>query len=255
VRCPAVEPQSAAPLAQIIESKTAGNPFFILRFLGHLNEAGLLIYDTKTGRWSWDIERIEEAGVTENVVALLAQTIGRLPWSTQEVLAIAAGIGNEFSLAMLAGVRGETQRDVARALWKPVHEGLIVPVIGEPRFPWAGGQRPAHPALRRPRFVPITIRTRVPAGLTGGCCACRSVAAAANTPGRLIARSRVDRQLARQDCSRRAAKRSRLDLRASRIARQRGAVGVRLCGLGSSRTCDNLQVVVRAGAALRCTTR
>jgi PAS domain S-box-containing protein len=135
-----VEPQSAAPLAQVIETKTAGNPFFMLRFLGHLNGAGLLIYDTKTGRWSWDIDRIEGAGVTENVVALLAQTIGRFPRSVREVLATAAGIGNEFGLAMLAGVRGETQRDVARALWKPVHEGLIVPVIGLPRFPWAGGQ-------------------------------------------------------------------------------------------------------------------
>ena len=74
-----VEPEEAAPLAETIQKKTGGNPFFVRRFLGYLHAAGLLVYDPQTGRWSWDIARVEVAEATANVVALLARSIAMLP--------------------------------------------------------------------------------------------------------------------------------------------------------------------------------
>ena len=135
-----VEPDEAAPLAETIGKKTAGNPFFVRRFLGYLYEAGLLAYDARTGRWSWDLALVEGAAVTENVLDLLARSIAMLPAREQSVLETAACVGNEFGLGELAGVRGETLDEVARALWGPVQQGLIVPVAAGPRFPWAGEQ-------------------------------------------------------------------------------------------------------------------
>ena len=133
-----VEPEEAAPLAETIQKKTGGNPFFVRRFLGYLHAAGLLVYDPQTGRWSWDIARVEVAEATANVVALLARSIAMLPAREQDVLQTAACLGNEFGLGELAGVRGEALDEVSTALWGPVREGLIVPVPSGPRFSWAG---------------------------------------------------------------------------------------------------------------------
>jgi predicted ATPase/signal transduction histidine kinase/PAS domain-containing protein len=135
-----VDPEQAAPLAETIGKKTAGNPFFVRRFLVYLYEAGLLAYDPQSGRWSWDIARIDGAEVTANVVDLLARSIAMLPAREQGVLATAACVGSEFGLGQLAAVRGEALDDVARALWDPVRQGLIVPVASGPRFRWAGEQ-------------------------------------------------------------------------------------------------------------------
>src|SRR6202040_3597607 len=49
---------SAAPLAQVIHEKTAGNPFFAIQFISELAEEGLLTFDHGEGRWSWDLSRI-----------------------------------------------------------------------------------------------------------------------------------------------------------------------------------------------------
>ena len=129
-----VEPEEAAPLAETIGKKTGGNPFFVRRFLGYLHAAGLLVYDPRTGRWSWDIARVEVAEATENVVDLLARSIRMLPAREQDVLETAACVGNEFGLGELAGVRGEALDEVSTALWGPVREGLIVPVPSGPGF-------------------------------------------------------------------------------------------------------------------------
>jgi PAS domain S-box-containing protein len=150
-----VEPEAAAPLARAIARKAGGNPLSVRRFLAHLYEAGLLVYDPRTGRWSWDLVRIEGAEVTENVVDLLAMSLTMLSAREQDVLATAACIGSAFGLGQLAGVRHETLDEVARALWRPVQEGLIVPVPAGPRFRWAGEQPIELGAANAPayRFV------------------------------------------------------------------------------------------------------
>ena len=46
LRC---EPERAAPLAQLVHEKTAGNPFFVIQFLSALAEEGLLTFDHDDG--------------------------------------------------------------------------------------------------------------------------------------------------------------------------------------------------------------
>jgi PAS domain S-box-containing protein len=138
-----VEPARAAPLADAIRRKTGGNPFFIRRFLGHLYRQGLLRRDAESGQWTWELSQIEEqAAVTESVADLLAMSLGTLSALSQAVLETGACIGNEFSLSLLASVRGERVDDVAGALWAPVEEGLIVPLAGA-----AGLAAPGRPLV------------------------------------------------------------------------------------------------------------
>jgi PAS domain S-box-containing protein len=135
-----VEPARAASLADVVRRKTASNPFFVRQFLGYLYRKALLVFDVEQGRWTWDAERIEAAEITANVVDLLSKVIATLPGEAQEALQAAACIGNRFELGMLAGLLEAPLDAAARALWAPVAEGLVIPAVEGPRFPWAAGK-------------------------------------------------------------------------------------------------------------------
>ena len=70
LRC---ESERSAPLAQLVQEKTAGNPFFVIQFLHTLAEEGLLAFDHDAARWRWDLERIHAKSYTDNVVDLMAR--------------------------------------------------------------------------------------------------------------------------------------------------------------------------------------
>ena len=60
LRC---EPARAAPLAELVHEKTAGNPFFVIQFIAALADEGLLTFDHEAARWSWDLESHPREGV------------------------------------------------------------------------------------------------------------------------------------------------------------------------------------------------
>ena len=68
-------PAHAAPLADLVHAKTAGNPFFAIQFLSALAEQGLLRFEHGAARWGWDLARIEAKGYTDNVVDLLVERL------------------------------------------------------------------------------------------------------------------------------------------------------------------------------------
>src|SRR5205807_1421155 len=83
LRC---ELERAAPLAQLVHDKTAGNPFFVIQFLHALAEGGLLTFDAGDAHWSWDLDRIHAKDYTDNVVELMVGKLARLPAETQTAL-------------------------------------------------------------------------------------------------------------------------------------------------------------------------
>ena len=52
------ERDSGRPLAQLVQEKTGGNPFFSIQFLTALAEEGLLAFDPDAVAWTWDLARI-----------------------------------------------------------------------------------------------------------------------------------------------------------------------------------------------------
>ncbi len=106
LRC---ELEDAAPLAQLVHEKTAGNPFFVLQFVHALADEGILGFDHEARCWRWDLDRIQATGYADNVVHLMVGKLSRLPDRTQEVLKLFASLGNTAEIGTLAMVGGEPE--------------------------------------------------------------------------------------------------------------------------------------------------
>lgn len=121
-------PSDARPLAELVLAKTQGNPFFMNEFLKSLAADGLIWFDFPTGRWLWDVAQIQECNITDNVVELMAGKVQKLDSPTQELLKLAACVGNHFDIHTLAIVSGKTPHTTIRTLRTAVSEGLVTPL-------------------------------------------------------------------------------------------------------------------------------
>jgi PAS domain S-box-containing protein len=119
------KPERARPLAQLVQEKTGGNPFFAIQFFTALAEEELLSFDPVAPAWQWDINRIRAKRYTDNVVDLMAGKLKRFAATTQEALKQFACLGNVAEIATLAMVHGETEEAMQAALWEAVHAGLV----------------------------------------------------------------------------------------------------------------------------------
>jgi len=115
------------PLAELLLQKTNGNPFFINEFLKSLYSEELLQFNFAQRQWKWQLEQIQAAQITDNVVDLMAGKIQKLPEATQTALKFAACIGNQFDLKTLAIVREKPSPEMALELWEAVQAGLLLP--------------------------------------------------------------------------------------------------------------------------------
>ena len=122
LRC---EPEHVRPLAQLVQEKTRGNPFFAIQFFTALAEEGLLAYGPDAAAWIWDLARIRAKGYTDNVVDLMIGKLKRLPDTTQETVQQLACLGNVAEIATLALVHGKSEGEIHTALWEAARTGLI----------------------------------------------------------------------------------------------------------------------------------
>ena len=85
-----LKPGAVKPLAELTFEKTRGNAFFIKYFLTTLYQQKLLHYSHENKRWQWDIEKINEQKITDNVVDLLLSQMHELSLDQLEILSIAS---------------------------------------------------------------------------------------------------------------------------------------------------------------------
>ncbi|MDX2272306.1 MAG: AAA family ATPase [Cyanobacteriota bacterium] len=121
------DPRSLSPLARLIRQKTGGNPFFIEQFLKYLQEEGLLTWQGEAGKWIWDPQAIAAAPVTEHGVELLLQKLKKFPAVTQRALGLAACLGSDFRLEMLANLLRMSFAKAFQALWLALRADIIRP--------------------------------------------------------------------------------------------------------------------------------
>jgi PAS domain S-box-containing protein len=120
------EPERARRLAELVQEKTGGNPFFAIQFFIALADEGLLAFDPVASAWQWNIDRIRAKSYTDNVVDLMAEKLKRLSSTTQETLKQLACLGNVVPIATLALVHGTTEEAMHAALWAAVRADLVV---------------------------------------------------------------------------------------------------------------------------------
>jgi len=118
--------ESVTPLAHLVHGKTDGNPFFAIQFMSALVDEALLTFDHGQGRWSWDLNRIQAEGYTDNVVDLMVEKLGRLPIETQETLRDFACLGNNADASALSIIRATSEEAVHAGLWDALRLDFIV---------------------------------------------------------------------------------------------------------------------------------
>ncbi len=146
---------SVRPLAELVVRKTGGNPFFVNEFLKTLHTEGLITLNLPSNfkfefdinnpksapplpslnkggfqkpKWNWDIAQIEAMAITDNVVELMIGKLQRLPDSTQQVLRLAACVGNTFDLKTLSLIH-EKEEDVTFSdLMVGIQSELVLPI-------------------------------------------------------------------------------------------------------------------------------
>ena len=118
----------AMELTGLCYQKTRGNPFFLNQFLQTLYREGLIEFDGEHRRWRWEMGKLREQEITENVVEFMVGKIRKLPPATQHIMEYASCIGNQFDLRTLSIISGELYPETARRLMPALEEGLLVPV-------------------------------------------------------------------------------------------------------------------------------
>ena len=122
LRC---ELDRAASLAQLVQEKTGGNPFFAIQFISSLAEEGMLNFDYNARCWSWDLDRIHAKAYTDNVVDFMVGRLARLPPNTQNALQLLACLGNSAEVIKLSIAHGWSEDQVHAALRPAVHQELV----------------------------------------------------------------------------------------------------------------------------------
>lgn len=128
---------AARSLSDLCFEKTRGNPFFLNQFLTTLHKDGLIEYQIaraalqdkkQESSWKWDIEKIKQMDITDNVIDLMVANIKKLPENAQRVLKLAACIGSKFELKTLSIVNEKSPADTIDEMWEPLRDGLIHPI-------------------------------------------------------------------------------------------------------------------------------
>jgi PAS domain S-box-containing protein len=120
------EREGVVPLAELVHGKTAGNPFFAVQFIQTLAEEGLLNFDRGARRWSWDLNRIQAKGYTDNVVDLMVGKLNRLSLQTQRALQEMACLGNSADFRTLSIVYDISEEQMHVNLWEAVRLEFVL---------------------------------------------------------------------------------------------------------------------------------
>ncbi|HSR38022.1 MAG TPA: serine/threonine-protein kinase PknK, partial [Phnomibacter sp.] len=130
----AQEKKETMALTNLVYQKTSGNAFFVNQFLKSLYQERLLWFDFDNLCWQWDVDKITEKNITDNVVELMAGKVLRLPEATQECLKSGACIGSSFDPSILGIIENKEADQLKADLHSALLEGLIVPAGKSYRF-------------------------------------------------------------------------------------------------------------------------
>ena len=121
-------------LGQLVYEKADGNPFFTKELLRSLHADGAIVFDSEVGIWSWNTDAVRAAPVGANVVEFMEANLRRLPNATQQVLQLAACIGNTFDLRTLSIIAERTPAAANRDLHPALRHQMIVPLNDSYKF-------------------------------------------------------------------------------------------------------------------------
>ncbi|HEY9833163.1 MAG TPA: serine/threonine-protein kinase PknK, partial [Stenomitos sp.] len=130
--------ENSKSLAELLLNKTQGNPFFLIQLLKSLYQENLFTFNFNKGSWQWDIDLLQGINLTDNVVELMISQIQKLSPTTQNILKLAACIGDKFTLDVLSIVNEKPLPETAQDLWESLKVGLVLPLSQSYKIPLTG---------------------------------------------------------------------------------------------------------------------
>jgi class 3 adenylate cyclase/tetratricopeptide (TPR) repeat protein len=97
-------------LAHAVYRETDGNPFFVSEVLRHLSETGA-IYQDAAGRWTAE-DSLERMALPDSVREVIGGRVVRLGQDAERVLSMAAVIGRDFDVDLLARSTNTSEDEV-----------------------------------------------------------------------------------------------------------------------------------------------
>jgi class 3 adenylate cyclase/tetratricopeptide (TPR) repeat protein len=119
-------------LAHAVYRETDGNPFFVSEVLRHLVETGAL-YQDSSGRWVSDLP-LDEVTLPDSVREVIGARVGRLGPDAGKVLSMAAVIGRDFDLDVLARATQTSDDDLLDILEAAAAVALVRELSGRYSF-------------------------------------------------------------------------------------------------------------------------
>lgn len=116
--------ETAVQVRDAILAETDGHPFFVREMLRHLIDEGLL-YDESSGRWM-DHRTLHAAGLPLSIQEVIHGRVARLGDKALPILSIAAVIGRDFDLELLARVASADENTLIDVLDNAVADVVLV---------------------------------------------------------------------------------------------------------------------------------
>ena len=121
------EPKKTKKLSDIVYKKTKGNPFFTRELMRSLYNSGSIWFDENSQNWKWELEEIDSAKISENVVEFLVNELKDLDAHVVATLKSASCIGNQFNLKLLYLIADDIS-DITEGIQTAINRELIIPV-------------------------------------------------------------------------------------------------------------------------------
>ncbi|KAI1878769.1 hypothetical protein JX265_002946 [Neoarthrinium moseri] len=99
-------PEEVAPLAMVIQSKTAGNPFYMREMLNACHRSKCIWYDHRESRWRFDLDKLFDQFKGEQGYDVLGhdfitRRLSELPSTSRSILTWASLVGSSFSFGLI----------------------------------------------------------------------------------------------------------------------------------------------------------
>lgn len=100
------EKSEIIPLAAVIQSKTAGYPFYMREMLDTCHRKQCIWYDYRENRWQYDLDRIFDIFKNKSYhdtlnSEFISARLGELPAASKSILAWASLVGTSFSFELI----------------------------------------------------------------------------------------------------------------------------------------------------------
>src|SRR6056297_672838 len=121
-------------LLQILETRTMGNPYFIIEYLNSLYDQKLIRLEPHTNVWTWDLEKISNQDISGDIAGLIKQKIKNLDDEVIEILKIASCFGATFDEKSVSIIINNDDKAIGINLEKAKQESLIIPAEGNAKL-------------------------------------------------------------------------------------------------------------------------